>query len=258
MAKSLLIVCALFLAVVASVTAAPTPKKQLSFNLCKKSDPNLEKCLKTSIQSVIPDLAEGYPKLRIPAIEPFELPSLEIEHGKGSSKAVSIDLKLKDVKIMGLTSTVIDSLKVDVDNYKMSGKISFTKPLEITGQYTVNGKVLVLPITGNGPCTLVLHDPVLDVKEVSGTPFEKNGKTFVQIKKVDLKVASVKKLNVKLENLFNGNKQLGDSMNSILNENWEVLLDELKPAFEEAIGAIAQDIINKVFQKTAYSDIFLL
>jgi len=47
-------------------------------------------------------------------------------------------------------------------------------------------------------------------------------------------------------------------MNSILNENWEVLLDELKPAFEEAIAAIAQDIVNKVFQKTAYSDIFLL
>jgi len=45
-------------------------------------------------------------------------------------------------------------------------------------------------------------------------------------------------------------------MNSILNENWEVLLEELKPAFEEAIGAISQDIINKVFQKTAYSDIF--
>ncbi|KAL5240746.1 hypothetical protein ACI65C_008157 [Semiaphis heraclei] len=258
MAKSLLIVSALVLAVVASVIAAPTPKKQISFNLCKKSDPNLDKCLKTSIQSVIPDLAEGYPKLRIPAIEPFELPSLEIEHGKGSSKAVSIDLKLKDVKIMGLTSTVIDSLKVDVDNFKTSGKISFTKPLEITGQYTVNGKVLVLPITGNGPCSIVLNEPVLELEEMSGTPFEKNGKTFVQIKKVNLKVASVKNLKVNLENLFNGNKQLGDSMNSILNQNWEVLLEELKPAFEEAIGAISQDIVNKVFQKTAYSDIFLL
>jgi len=48
----------------------------------------------------------------------------------------------------------------------------------------------------------------------------------------------------------------GDSMNSILNENWEVLLEELKPAFEEAVGAIAQDIVNKALQKTAYSDIF--
>lgn len=147
---------------------------------------------------------------------------------------------------MGLTSAVIDALNVDVDNFKTSGKLSFTKPLQITGQYTVNGKVLVLPITGNGPCNIVLRtfltitiiifststficlnirkyyvplfftismfsvdEPVLELEEMSGTPFEKNGKTFVQIKKVNVKVANVKKLNVKLENLFNGNKQLG-------------------------------------------------
>jgi len=256
MAKSLLIVSALFLAVVASVTAAPAPKKQLSFNLCKKNDPNLDKCLKTSLQTIIPDLGDGYSKLRIPAIEPFELPSLEIDSGKGSSKSVSIDLKLKDVKITGLTSTVIDSLKIDVDNYKLTGKIGFTKPLVIAGQYTVNGKVLVLPITGNGPCNIVLTDPVLELREVSGTPYQKNGKTFVQIKKMDLKLASVKKMNIRLENLFNGNKQLGDSMNSILNENWPVLLEELQPVFEEAVAAIAQDIVNKALQKTAYTDIF--
>jgi len=52
-------------------------------------------------------------------------------------------------------------------------------------------------------------EPVLELKEVSGSPTQKNGKTFVQIKKFDLRLVSVKKLNVKLENLFNGNKQLG-------------------------------------------------
>lgn len=49
---------------------------------------------------------------------------------------------------------------------------------------------------------------------------------------------------------------IGESMNNILNENWPVLLEELKPAFEEAIGAIAQDIVNKALQKTAFTDIF--
>lgn len=50
--------------------------------------------------------------------------------------------------------------------------------------------------------------------------------------------------------------KIGESMNNILNENWQILLDELKPAFEEAIGAIAQDIVNKAMQKTAFTDIF--
>lgn len=53
-------------------------------------------------------------------------------------------------------------------------------------------------------------------------------------------------------------RDTGDNMNSILNENWEVLLEELQPAFEEAIAAIAQDIVNKALQKTAYTDIFPL
>lgn len=126
--------------------------------MCKRTDLNLDKCLKTSIQEVIPDLGEGYPKLRIPALEPFELPSLEIDQGKGSTKSVNIDLKLKNVKITGLTGMVIDSLKTDVDNYRMTGKIAFIKPIVITGEYTVNGKVLVLPITGSGPCSIVLSE----------------------------------------------------------------------------------------------------
>jgi len=52
-------------------------------------------------------------------------------------------------------------------------------------------------------------DPVLELKEVSGYPSQKNSKTFVQIKKFELKLVSVRKLDIKLENLFNGNKQLG-------------------------------------------------
>lgn len=63
----------------------------------------------------------------------------------------------------------------------------------------------------NGLRVVCADDPVLELKEVSGTPFQKNGKTYVQVKKMDLRLASVKKLNVKLENLFNGNKQLGKS-----------------------------------------------
>jgi len=54
-----------------------------------------------------------------------------------------------------------------------------------------------------------IEDPVLELKEVSGSPSQKNGKTFVQIKKFELRLVSIKKLSVKLENLFNGNKQLG-------------------------------------------------
>jgi len=66
-------------------------------------------------------------------------------------------------------------------------------------------------------------EPVLELKEVLGTPNQKNGKTFVQVKKMDLKLIGIKKLNVKLENLFNGNKQLGECPGCDPAHNYEII-----------------------------------
>lgn len=59
-----------------------------------------------------------------------------------------------------------------------------------------------------------------------------------------------------LENLFNGNKALGDNMNLFLNENWQIILQELKPAVRETLAQILSGIINSVFDKLPYSDLF--
>lgn len=55
----------------------------------------------------------------------------------------------------------------------------------------------------------MLDEPKLDLSEVIASPYEKNGKTYIQVKQMTVKVESVKNLHLKLENLFNGNKQLG-------------------------------------------------
>lgn len=65
------------------------------------------------------------------------------------------------------------------------------------------------------------------------------------------------RLYLKLENLFNGNKALGDNMNLFLNENWQIILDELKPAVRETLAQILSGVINAVFDKLPYNDLFL-
>lgn len=60
-----------------------------------------------------------------------------------------------------------------------------------------------------------------------------------------------------LENLFNGDKLLGDTTNLFLNENWEDVINELKPVLKDAIGAIAGSIIRAVFDKFPYEDFWL-
>jgi len=60
-----------------------------------------------------------------------------------------------------------------------------------------------------------------------------------------------------LTNLFNGDKALGDNMNLFINENWRDILKELKPSIQDTISQILQNIINRIFAKIPYDDIFL-
>lgn len=58
-------------------------------------------------------------------------------------------------------------------------------------------------------------------------------------------------------NLFNGDKILSDTTSAFLNENWKDVIGELKPALQMTIGQINKDMMNPLFDKFAYSDLWL-
>lgn len=64
------------------------------------------------------------------------------------------------------------------------------------------------------------------------------------------------RLYTQLDNLYNGDKVLGDTTNLFLNENWEEIFNELKRSIFDAFGLIMQNIINTVFRKIPYNELF--
>ena len=85
---------------------------------------------------------------------------------------------------------------------------------------------------------------------------EKNGKKYLNVDKVHLDLQP-KKATFAFENLFKGDKTLGDNMNKFLNENWSEVYNELKPVIMEAMGKILLHICNGVFSKIEYTEMFL-
>lgn len=67
---------------------------------------------------------------------------------------------------------------------------------------------------------------------------------------------SLIRLYMNFENLYNGDKLLGDTTNKFLNENWGDILIELKPVLADAMAAITQSIMTPVFDKFPYNNIF--
>lgn len=54
-------------------------------------------------------------------------------------------------------------------------------------------------------------------------------------------------LKLDFNNLFNGNKDLEDSTNIFLNQNWRISAEALQPVISKTIEDILLDIMQKVF-----------
>ncbi|XP_046979721.1 protein takeout-like [Schistocerca americana] len=250
-AASAAAVAAAFLLALGAAAAAPAQLPP-ELKTCKQTDPQYNDCLKNALQGALPSLSKGIRSLEAQPIDPLTITSLSISEEK--DKPVAINLDFSNFQITGISSAIIDSFEMTPGSYDMKIKAHTTGPLTLTGKYKIDGKVLVLPIQGEGDCKLIADniDALLDLK---GVPLEKDGHTHADIK--DFKFSfETKKMTFDFSNLFNGDKALGDNMNKFLNENWEEILKELKPSIEEAFGLAFKDIANNVFHKVPYTDVF--
>ncbi|CAH0387367.1 unnamed protein product [Bemisia tabaci] len=243
-------------AVLSGVVAGPVPKDKpvkQNFKICKKAEPKLEACVIDAVKVALPLISKGIPKYQVPAIDPLELTSLDIGKGKGP---VSIDLKFRNLKIWGLKHAMPKSFSaLDIDKYTYQAKFDVPGALTIVGQYSADGKVLVLPINGKGPCNITLYDPEVEVF-LKGKGHSKGDKKYMQLTKAQFKILNIKKMKIKLENLFNGNKELGENMNQFLNENWPDILKELQPAIEEALSLFLKELGSRILNNVPYTEFF--
>jgi hypothetical protein len=46
-------------------------------------------------------------------------------------------------------------------------------------------------------------------------------------------------------------------MNTFMNENWEVIFNEMRPAMEKAFGNVFLDYSRLIFDNVPYNEIFL-
>ena len=127
--------------------------------------------------------------------------------------------------------------------------------MEFVGDYVMDGRILLLPITGQGKSNVTLVD-LTTRHELTGEPVVKDGETYMRIKKYKVKFEP-KLVKLYFENLFNGDKRLGDAMNSFMNDNWEIIFQELKGAYEDTFGYVFKEITNKLFTKVPMNRIFL-
>ncbi|XP_070162436.1 protein takeout [Polyergus mexicanus] len=214
-------------------------------NICHRNDPNLNECVKQSVNSLRPYLKTGIPALQIPPCEPLHVPQIEISQAVGP---ISITSTYTDIEVQGGTNFTLKSVKIDVDKDRVRLKLYLPR-LEMIARYNMKGRIMLLPINGNGLARGNFTDIDI-IATVQGERYQSQKTGEIHYRVIDFYVDfDVGNANIYLDNLFNGDGTLSNAMNLFLNDNWNVVAAEIKPALENTVSDMFKTFSNKIYSK---------
>ncbi|XP_046979931.1 protein takeout-like [Schistocerca americana] len=243
----------LLLLVFAAHASAAPGKLPSSYKTCKQNDPDFNGCLRAALQYAVPSLKKGIPSLGVPSIDPMPFASIKIEH-ENKQRPVAADLEFDNLLVYEMSRGSVESVEMVPGSFRLKAHLRADDPIYMIGTYKVDGKVLVLPIKGKGACNITTVGLQADL-EMWGEPLERDGEVYWNITNFTVKM-DLPKVYLHLDNLFNGDKVLGENMNKFLNENVDLVVEELKPAIEMALAATDMDVARRLFSKVPYNSIF--
>ncbi|KOC69868.1 Protein takeout, partial [Habropoda laboriosa] len=211
--------------------------------ICHRSDPHLGECIKESVNSLKPYLKNGIQVLGIPSCEPFRLEEIDIDQSSGP---IYIRAKYNNVSIFGGSNIIPKSIKVDFDKNRIRLKLYIPR-LEMIANYSLNGRIMLLPIRGNGlgrgNFTDIDAIVTLQLQRYSN---ERTGLVHQRVEDiyVDFNIGHA---TVHLDNLFDGDETLSAAMNLFLNDNWKTVIAEIRPKLEETIADIVKNFADSIF-----------
>nr|CAH7720599.1 unnamed protein product [Callosobruchus chinensis] len=199
--------------------------------VCHRNDPQINSCLQRNTELIRPRLKNGIPEMHIPSFNPLVISQATLNGG------VNFEATFNNVR---------EKFRFEID-------IHFDR-LRITSDYKINGRLLVLQLNGEGPA----DGNYTNVKAhltTDGEHYQKNGKDHVRFvdKKIDLSIGNSQ---LYFGHILGDNEELNVQTNRIINENSQEIIKELTPVITKVIGEFVFGIVNSIFERYSYDDLF--
>uniref|UniRef100_A0A1A9UNI1 Protein takeout n=1 Tax=Glossina austeni TaxID=7395 RepID=A0A1A9UNI1_GLOAU len=196
----------------------------------------------------------GLRALNLIPFDPLHIKSFIIERNPESP--VNVEVKLANVDLLGLSNTIITNITGLAANFTGRNFLEgFIPKIDLKGNYSAEGQVLMLPLAGKGRMRIVCHNITFRFG-FDLHPLVRSGQTFAQINDIKLQ-ASPELVNFKFDGLFHDDKTMEDDVNKLLNDNWLIIYKEMDGSVTKSISLIIQKLVNGAFSKYPYEDYFL-
>ncbi|KAF4528512.1 hypothetical protein B566_EDAN015251, partial [Ephemera danica] len=183
-------------------SAAKLPE---TFELCKIDATDSQTCLKRAFQKSFVLLKDGLPELGVLPIDPLEISELTVSQGEG---AVSMTLTMTNVVATGFKDVqVISSAQEEIKPGSTNMVSEVLVPdLKLLADYEIEGRILVLPIKGQGRCNFTLSNVHVKAK-LENEIITVDGENYIRVNKFIVDT-NPEEILMHLEGLFGGDVRL--------------------------------------------------
>ncbi|XP_060810450.1 uncharacterized protein LOC106140694 [Amyelois transitella] len=221
------------------------------FPKCRRSDPQIEKCILEGVEAMRPYLNKGIPEVNIPAVDPFVVPTLKLDR---TAPNLRLKATIRHAKAFGGSAFKIEKLKVNLNN-KYAAEVKITIPkLMVVADYDVHGsRLLTLDINGKGRIRGNFTGIAVVAKGV-GKLTQKDGVDYILADRV---VAKVRVTHAQVAVDDSERPVAATSAAAFFNASPGVVLDILSPLIDETCATVAKAFINKVLGSIPIKDVLL-
>lgn len=138
---------------------------------------------------ILRNYPNGIRKLGLVSVDPLKIDKMDIVQGENNP--VNIELNFRNVDLVGLSQTLIKSLTGfprDFNRKRIEIR-GFIPTINFIGNYKISGRVLVLPIQGDGRSNITLSRTDVVVRLLPKS-LVKGGKEYFHVEKLKLKLAT--------------------------------------------------------------------
>ncbi|XP_034485823.1 protein takeout [Drosophila innubila] len=214
-----------------------------------------EKCLKNSMNYVLKNHAKtGIKQLGLVPLDPLHVKKFSL--GKNPKSPVSIDLTFSNADLLGLGEAQVKKVSPFTRDLSQDIEFDMVSPkIALKGPYSIEGKVLILPIHGSGKAEIILEQCKVHANVKLKGVSKGQHQTYAEVVDVKLNL-DPSHVSYRFTGLFNGQKAPSDTFHALVNENWREIFTELKEDICTATGLIFKSILNNTLRKRPIEQLF--
>ncbi|KAK5646927.1 hypothetical protein RI129_005391 [Pyrocoelia pectoralis] len=201
-------------------------------NICKKTEPDMSKCMVDSTDNLMPYLVRGIPELNYPPVDPLHCRNVSVTIGESSIK---IEAHLANGVITGLKDMKMLDCHPNFDTGVIETKVIIPK-MNLKADYNLKGKILLFDIDGEGITEFNSTNMIVIITQY-GRYHTKEGAKYMKFDKTSIKV-DAEDMSVNFSNLFRNNEAITQSINQAINDNIKTLKEELDILIAQTIETV--------------------